>query len=87
MQEERWYKNAKNKESHLGQKYQQQKQASMKKVRAALLVKATENSDASENKTSIQWTPGSQNLSQQSENNFQQKVIFEKNNKKNINYG
>ena len=60
MQEERWYKNAKNKESHLGQKYQQQKQASMKKVRAALLVKATENSDASENKTSIQWTPHSQ---------------------------
>ena len=60
MQEKLWYNNWKNKESVLGQKYQQQKQASMKKVRAALLVKATENSNASENKTSIQWTPHSQ---------------------------
>ena len=30
--------------------------------------------------------PGKSNLLQQSENNFQQKVIFEKTNKKTINY-
>ena len=43
------------------------------------------NSKNNINKTSIQWTPG-RNLLQQSENILQKNVIFEKSDKKVINY-
>ena len=39
-----------------------------------------------QNKTSIKWTPGSQIYRSNQKILFQQKAIFEKNNKKRINY-